>query len=102
MWPKGTIRILMVTKRGRRWLKWGVMTAVISVVLMLGAATWFTSEAIEDDLLFVTGGEPAIDPSDFRVPFVPIDVPGREKEGMSAWVVPHSWQRTRRMRMRSL
>ena len=66
----------MVTKRARRWLKWGVMTATIAVILILGVSAWFISETIEDDMLLVTGGEPVIDPADFGVSFVPIDVPG--------------------------
>ncbi len=66
----------MVTKRARRWLQRGVMAAIILVVLVLGAASWLTSEAIEDDLLFVSGGEPVADPADFGIPFVAVDVPG--------------------------
>ena len=52
------------------------MTAIILAVIMLGAASWLTSEAIEGDLLFVSGGEPVADPADFGIPFVAIDVPG--------------------------
>jgi len=72
----GTICALMVTKRARRWLQWGVMVAIILAVLMLAAASWLTSEAIEDDLLLVSGAEPVADPADFGIPFVALDVPG--------------------------
>ncbi len=72
----GTIRALMVTKRARLWLQRGVMAAIILVVIMLGASSWLTSEAIEDDLLFVSGDEPVADPADIGIPFVAVDVPG--------------------------
>jgi len=54
----------MVTKRARRWVQRGVMASIVIVVLGLALATWFTSEAIETDLLLIAGGESTDDPGD--------------------------------------
>ena len=52
----------MVTKRGRHWIQRGVMTVIILAVIGLALGSWFTSEAIEGELLVVTAGESGVDP----------------------------------------
>ena len=76
----------MVTKRARRWVRRGVTVAIVLLVLGSAAATWFTSEAIEADLLFVTGGASITDPGDADLAFTQVDIPG-PLGNYPAWLV---------------
>ncbi|MFH2073156.1 MAG: hypothetical protein ABIJ75_09940, partial [Actinomycetota bacterium] len=77
----------MVTKRAQRWVRRGVTATIVLVVMILAAATWFTSEAIETDLLLVTGAASTADPGDAGWIFTQVDVPG-PLGNYPAWLVP--------------
>lgn len=51
----------MMTKRGRRWLRRGVLTTILVLVLLAAVATWFHSESIESRLLAISPVAPALD-----------------------------------------
>jgi pimeloyl-ACP methyl ester carboxylesterase len=51
----------MITKRGRRWLRRGVVTTILLVVFVVAAATWFHSESIESTLFAVEPWVPELD-----------------------------------------
>lgn len=76
----------MASKRARRWLSGGLLALLLVAGLVLGLAAWFTSEAVEDQLLVVTGPEPTLDPSAVGVEFEIIDVPG-PLGNYPAWLV---------------
>jgi pimeloyl-ACP methyl ester carboxylesterase len=77
----------MVTKRGRRWIQRGVMAAIIAAVAALGLAGWFTSSAIEGELLVMGDDPSAADPSTINLAFTQLDIPG-PLGNYPAWSVP--------------
>lgn len=81
------MRALMVTKRGRRWVRRSVAAIVVVPALGMLAATWFVSESIESDLLLSAGVEPSADPSDIGLAFSRVDVPG-PLGNYPAWLIP--------------
>jgi len=65
------------------------MAAIVTAVAALALAAWFTSSAIESELLVMTGSAPEADPSSIDIGFTQLDVPG-PLGNYPAWLVPGS------------